>query len=121
MAIIDENTYLGTSFATLFIFLVCGSIISALITMYLLKIKKVQPQSVEFQLSLRLITLFLPISWIGLTIGSNFGDEITLDSWINLAVTCFISIVIIILLMNNILEITKIKYGDDPISPETWE
>ena len=103
MALLDENSWLGTDFINLFIFGISGGIIAALVAFYFLTVKREKVESLTFKLILRTLALFLPISWIGLSIGANLEDARTAkaDAVLNIGVTFVISLFLIVFIMNN--------------------
>lgn len=112
MALLDENSWLGTDFINLFIFGISGGIIAALVAFYFLVIKREKVESLTFKLILRTLALFLPISWIGLSIGTNtanFDDaHITSgEAILNISVTLVISLFLIVYLTNNFQNVLK--------------
>ena len=103
MALLDVFGYLGTDFQTLFIFLISGGIISIILGAIFYRLYGVD--SLSFKLVLRVILLVLPLSWLGLSVGSNLskigeireGVTFTVnDAIINILVTLIISIIIAI-------------------------
>ncbi|OLS28563.1 MAG: putative methyl-accepting chemotaxis protein YoaH [Candidatus Heimdallarchaeota archaeon LC_2] len=97
--ILDGNQFLGTSFNVLFLFIFSGAIVAFLVGLFFMRREGIE--SLTFKLILHLLALFIPISWIGLSIGSNINSTskiLELDGYIltNLIVTAVITLSITI-------------------------
>ncbi|MHA2501316.1 MAG: methyl-accepting chemotaxis protein [Candidatus Kariarchaeaceae archaeon] len=108
MAILDEFGWLGTSLQTLLFFIVSGGILTGLLALFF--IRRYGINSLSFQLIWRGLWLILPLSWLGLTVGSNLarlgeistsGTEFTQsDVIINIIVTIILSLIFSIFVLS---------------------
>jgi len=92
MAILDEYGYLGTEISTLLWFLIAGAILTG--TLALIFIRLYGTNSLSWRIVWRGLWLILPISWLGLSVGSNFArwDEMgSQNAIINIILTVIIS------------------------------
>lgn len=95
MALFDQNSWLGAELETLLLFIIFGGILSGLILLYFLR--KEGSDSLTFKLIVRIVLLFFPIAWLGLSAGVNFqGAADSTDAMINVVVTLLISFVLIV-------------------------
>lgn len=92
MAIIDESSYLGTDIIVLLIFLGSGALLMAILG--LVFYNRYGADSLSFKIILRGIFLVLPISWLGLSIGSNLTNtEISqTDAIVNIVITILLTL-----------------------------
>lgn len=102
VTIIDENQFLGTSFNVLFLFIFSGAIVAFLVGLYFMRREGLE--SLTFKLIVHLLVLFVPISWIGLTIGSNLDEDTNIfklesSQIVNLFVTALITSLITIVVL----------------------
>ncbi|MCY3413789.1 MAG: hypothetical protein INQ03_19250 [Candidatus Heimdallarchaeota archaeon] len=108
MAILDETSWLGTDYVDLFIFLASGAFIAALVAGYFKIFKKEKSDSLTFKLILRTLALFLPISWIGLSVGSNMKSGVPVEGGVvNIILTLIISLTLILIITNNFTKVLK--------------
>ncbi len=106
MAIIDNNQWLGTEWSNLFIFLISGAAIAGLVTIYFLVIKREKSDSLTFRLIMRVLLLFMPTAWVGLSVGSNLAAD-NPEAIVNIGLTWIISLVLIIIITNNFTTVLR--------------
>ncbi len=102
IAILDENQFLGTSFNVLFLFIFSGAVVALLVG--ILFMRREGLESLTFKLIVHLLVLFIPISWVGLSIGSNLNSDSKIFELgggilVNLVLTAFITAVITVVVL----------------------
>lgn len=108
MALLTSSSWLGTDFVNLFIFILSGAGISILVVFYFRVIKQESFDSLTFRLVLRTLGLFFPISWIGLSVGSNLQGNIPTNEAIqNIGFTLIISLFIILFFTSNFTAVLR--------------
>ncbi len=102
MAIFDEFGWLGTSFSTLLIFILSGLVISGLVALFFLWREGLE--SLTFKLIFNVLWLFFPVSWIGLSVGSNLTNTNIpkADRIANIGLTSVISLILILFFMSQL-------------------
>ncbi|MHA2100076.1 MAG: methyl-accepting chemotaxis protein [Candidatus Kariarchaeaceae archaeon] len=115
VVIIDETQFLGTSFNVLFLFIFSGAVVALLVGLYFMRREGFD--SLTFKLIVHLLVLFIPISWVGLTIGSNLNEDVNIfdmgtRALSNLIVTALItSIITIVVLISLARQLEKHVLG----------
>ncbi|MHA2169585.1 MAG: methyl-accepting chemotaxis protein [Candidatus Kariarchaeaceae archaeon] len=72
--IINETSYLGTTYSVLLFFVLSGAVVSGLIALFF--IIRVGLSSLSFKLIGHALLLTIPISWMGLSVGNNLNNDI---------------------------------------------
>lgn len=100
--VINGKVFLGTPIEVVGLFIISGALIAALVGLFFLR--REGAGSLTLKLILHILALFIPISWIGLTVGSNLqgGYDPLFNNrnvQINLAITFSVSLILAIIIL----------------------